>query len=122
MALVLLTQGGLLRFQPLTLIGLVLLGGATFVVVPLVQTWLMGRVGPDAAGLAASVNISVAGLAGALGAGLGAGVLSAGGGLTSISPIAAVPVLAATIAAGALRRRSMRTSVAGGGETALRSA
>ncbi|HEY0815847.1 MAG TPA: MFS transporter [Pseudonocardia sp.] len=109
-ALVLLAQGVVLRFPPLALIGVVLLGGATFVVVPLVQTWLMGQVGADAAGLAASVNISVAGLAGALGAGLGAGVLSAGLGLAWISPIAAVPVLAATVVAVALGRRSARTS------------
>lgn len=109
-ALVLLAQGVLLRFQPSALIGLVLLGGAAFVVVPLVQTWLMGRVGADAAGLVASVNISVAGLAGALGAGLGAAVLSVGAGLAWISPIAAVPVLAATVAAVALRKRSARTA------------
>jgi DHA1 family inner membrane transport protein len=109
-ALVLLTQGALLRFQLLALLGLILLGAATFVVVPLVQTWLMGRVDADAAGLAASINISVAGLAGALGAGLGAGVLSAGWGLAWISPVAAVPVLAATVAAAALRRRSARAS------------
>jgi len=109
-AAVLLVQGVLLRFQPLALISLVVLGGASFFVVPLVQTWLMGRVGADAAGLAASVNISVAGLAGALGAGLGAGVLSAGLGLAWINPVAAVPVLAAPGAAAALRRRSTRTS------------
>jgi DHA1 family inner membrane transport protein len=109
-ALVLLVQGALLHFQAAAVACLVLLGGATFVVVPLVQTWLMGRVGADGAGLAASVNISVAGLAGALGAGLGAGVLSAGLGLVWISPVAAVPVLAATVAAFALRRRATQTS------------
>lgn len=109
-AAVLLAQGVLLRYQPSALLGLVLLGGATFVVVPLVQTWLMGQVGPEAAGLAASVNISAAGLAGALGAGLGAAVLSVGWGPAWISPVAAVPVLAATVAAVGLRRRSTRTS------------
>ncbi|MDT7576192.1 MAG: transporter, family, inner rane transport protein [Pseudonocardiales bacterium] len=112
-ALVLLVQGVLLHFPAAAVAGLVLLGGATFVVVPLVQTWLMGRVGADAAGLAASVNISVAGLAGALGAGLGAGVLSVGLGLTWISPVAAVPVLAATVAAVVLRRCSARGSAKG---------
>jgi MFS transporter, DHA1 family, inner membrane transport protein len=105
-ALVLLVEGVLLHFPAAAVAGLVLLGGAAFVVVPLVQTWLMGRVGADAAGLAAAVNISVAGLAGALGAGLGAGALSVGLGLTWISPVAAVPVLAATVAAVLLRRRS----------------
>jgi DHA1 family inner membrane transport protein len=111
LALVLLAQGALLRYRPLALVGLVLLGGAAFVVVPLVQTWLMGRVGPQAAGLAASVNISVAGMAGALGAGLGGTVLSAGLGPVWISPIAAVPVLAATAAAIALRRQTKRPPV-----------
>ena len=74
-------------------------------IVPLVQTWLMGTAGPRSAGLVASVNISVAGLAGALGAGLGGAVLS-GPGLAWISPIAAVPVLAATAVALALRNRT----------------
>jgi DHA1 family inner membrane transport protein len=105
LALVLLVQGALLRYQPLALAGLVLLGGAAFVVVPLVQTWLMGRVGPESAGLAAAVNISVAGVAGALGAALGGAVLSAGLGLIWISPVAAVPVLAATAVAVGIRRR-----------------
>jgi DHA1 family inner membrane transport protein len=106
LALVLLVQGALLRYRPLALVDLVLLGGAAFVVVPLVQTWLMGRVGSEAAGLAASVNISVAGMAGALGAGLGGAVLSAGLGLVWISPVAAVPVLAATAVAVGLRRQA----------------
>jgi DHA1 family inner membrane transport protein len=105
LALVLLVQGVLLRYQPLALAGLVLLGGAAFVVVPLVQTWLMGRVGPQAAGLVASVNISVAGVAGALGAGLGGAVLSAGLDLVWLSPVAALPVVAAAVVAVGLRRR-----------------
>ena len=74
-------------------------------VVPLVQTWLMGRVGPQAAGLVASVNISVAGIAGAFGAGLGGAVLAAGLDLGWIGPVAAVPVLAATAVALGLRRQ-----------------
>jgi MFS transporter, DHA1 family, inner membrane transport protein len=109
LALVLLTQGALLRCRPLALASLVLLGGTAFVIVPLVQTWLMGRAGPETAGLAASVNISVAGLAGALGAGLGGAVLSAGLGLAWIPPIAASPVLAATAVAASLRRQATRT-------------
>jgi DHA1 family inner membrane transport protein len=96
LALVLLVQGPLLRYRPAALGCLVLLGGAAFVVVPLVQTWLMERVGAQAAGLIASINISVAGLAGALGAALGGVVLSIGAGLAWISPVAAVPVLVAT--------------------------
>ncbi|HET9517416.1 MAG TPA: MFS transporter [Actinoplanes sp.] len=104
LALVLLAQGVLLRYRPLALAGLVLLGGAAFVVVPLVQTWLMGRVGPQAAGLVAAVNISVAGIAGALGAGLGGAVLAAGLHLVWIGPVAAILVLAAVVAAVGLRR------------------
>ncbi len=102
-AVILLALGGLLHSRPQALIGLFLLGGATFLVVPLAQTWLMDRVGPEAAGVIASVNISVAGVAGALGAGLGGAVLAVGLGLTWISPIAAVPALAATVAAIGLR-------------------
>jgi DHA1 family inner membrane transport protein len=105
LALLVLAQSALLRYRPLAIAGLVLLGVATFVVVPLVQTWLMVRVGPAAAGLAASVNISVAGVAGALGAGLG-GVVLAGWGLAWIGPVAAVPVLAAVAVALDLGRRA----------------
>jgi DHA1 family inner membrane transport protein len=105
LALVLLSQGVLLRYPPLALAGLVLLGGAAFVVVPLVQTWLMGQVGPQAAGLVAAVNISVAGIAGALGAGLGGAVLAAGLSLVWIGPVAAIPVLAAATVALDLRRQ-----------------
>lgn len=105
LALVLVAQGLLLRHRPLAVAGVVLLGVAAFVVVPLVQTWLMSRVGPQAAGLVASVNISVAGAAGALGAGLGGVVLATGLGLAWISPIAAVPVVAAVAVALGIRRR-----------------
>ena len=106
LALVLLTQGVLLRYPPAALVGLVVLGAATFVVVPLLQTWLMAHVGQAVAGLIAAVNISVAGIAGALGAGLGGAVLAAGLGLAAIGPIAALPVLCATAVAFGLRRRS----------------
>ena len=85
----------LLRNQAAALVGLVVLGAATFVVVPLLQTWLMTQVGQAAAGLVAAVNISVAGVAGALGAGLGGAVLAVGLGLVAIGPIAALPVLGA---------------------------
>jgi MFS transporter, DHA1 family, inner membrane transport protein len=108
LTLVLLTQGVLLRHQAAALVGLVLLGSATFVVVPLLQTWLMGQVGQAAAGLVAAVNISVAGIAGALGAGLGGAVLAAGLGLVVIGPIAALPVLIATVVAFGLRRGASR--------------
>ena len=105
LAVVLLGQGVLLRNQAAALVGLVVLGVATFVVVPLLQTWLMTQVGQAAAGLVAAVNISVAGVAGALGAGLGGAVLAVGLGLVAIGPIAAVPVLGGLGAAFALRRR-----------------
>jgi DHA1 family inner membrane transport protein len=105
-AAVLLGLGVLLRYRPAALVGLVLLGTAAFVVVPLVQTWLMGRVGAAAAGLIAAVNISVAGVAGALGAALGGLVLSAGLGLAAIGPVAAVPVLVAVLVALGLAARS----------------
>lgn len=105
LALVLLGQGVLLRNQAAALVGLVALGAATFVVVPLLQTWLMTQVGQATAGLVAAVNISVAGVAGALGAGLGGAVLAVGLGLVAIGPIAALPVLGALGAAFALRRR-----------------
>lgn len=108
LALVLLSQGVLLRDPPAALGGLVVLGAATFVVVPLLQTWLMTHVGQAAAGLIAAVNISVAGIAGALGAGLGGAVLAAGLGLAAIGPIAALPVLCATAVAVGLRRRPTR--------------
>jgi MFS transporter, DHA1 family, inner membrane transport protein len=65
----------------------------------------MTQVGQAAAGLVAAVNISVAGVAGALGAGLGGAVLAVGLGLVAIGPIAAVPVLGGLGAAFALRRR-----------------
>jgi DHA1 family inner membrane transport protein len=105
LALVLLAQGVLLRHPAAALVGLVVLGATTFVVVPILQTWLMAQVGHAAAGLVAAVNISVAGVAGALGAGLGGAVLAVGLGLVVIGPIAALPVLAALAAAFGLRRR-----------------
>jgi DHA1 family inner membrane transport protein len=81
---------------------LALVGVSAFVVAPLLQTWLMGEAGPGAAGLAAAVNISVFGLAGALGAGLGGVLLDAGVGLDRLSLAAAVPVLAAALVAWSL--------------------
>jgi DHA1 family inner membrane transport protein len=113
LALVLLVQGPSLRYRPLALATLVLLGCAAFMIVPLVQTWLMGRAGPQAAGLAASVNISVAGVAGALGAALGGAVLAAGFGPAWISVFAAVPVLAATVVALGLRSSPCSTVAPG---------
>jgi len=103
LSLVLVAQGVLLHHQVAAFAGLVVLGAATFVVVPLLQTWLMGQVGQAAAGLIAAVNISVAGIAGALGAALGGAVLAGGLGLVAIGPIAALPVLGATAAAFGLR-------------------
>jgi DHA1 family inner membrane transport protein len=105
LALVLLGLGVLLRHPAPALAGVIVLGGAAFMIVPLVQTWLMGQVEPSAAGLAASINISVAGVAGALGAALGGAVLAAGLGPAWIGPFAAAPVLAATAVAADLRRR-----------------
>ena len=105
LALVLLGQGVLLRYQPLALTSVIILGGAAFMIVPLVQAWLMGRVMPQTAGLVASINISVAGVAGALGAALGGVVLAAGLSPAWISLLAAAPVLAATVVALDLRRR-----------------
>ena len=110
LAAVLLAQRVLLPYRPAAVTGLVVLGCAAFVVVPLVQTWLMGTAGPRSAGLVASVNISVAGLAGALGAGLGGAVLS-GLGPAWIGPVAAVPVLVATAVALTLRRRTVPVPV-----------
>lgn len=101
---ILLAQPLLLPVAPLALAGLALLGAAAFLVVPLVQTWLMGQVDPATTGLVAAVNISVAGAAGALGAALGGTVLAVGLGPAWIGPVAAVSVLAATIVATRLPR------------------
>jgi DHA1 family inner membrane transport protein len=98
LTVILLAQAVLLHNAVAAVVGLFLLGTAAFVIVPLVQTWLMGRVEVAGAGLAAAVNISVAGLAGAAGAGLGGAVLSAGWGLAAIGPVAAIPALLATAA------------------------
>lgn len=81
------------------LISVFVLGAAAFTVAPLLQTWLMRRAGPGAAGLAAAVNISVFGLAGALGAGLGGVIISSGLGLGRIGPVASVPLAIAFITA-----------------------
>ncbi|WP_189081777.1 MFS transporter [Mangrovihabitans endophyticus] len=116
LAVVLLVQDVVLR-SPLALAGPVLMGGAAFVVVPLVQTWLMGRAGPAAAGLAAAVNVSVAGAAGALGAALGGVVLSVGWGPLWLAPVAAVPAGCAVVAAllVAASDRARRDAVVGAG-------
>jgi DHA1 family inner membrane transport protein len=114
-AVVLAALGVLLPYPVPAVAALVLLGAATFVVVPLVQTRLMGRVGAGAAGLVAAVNISVAGVAGALGAALGGAVLATGHGLAVIGPVAAVPVAAAALVAVAVRARAGGGS--GQGET-----
>ncbi|MEV2237267.1 MFS transporter [Micromonospora sp. NPDC049891] len=103
---ILLVQPLLLPIAPLALAGLALLGAAAFLVVPLVQTWLMGQVDAATTGLVAAVNISVAGAAGALGAGLGGTVLAVGLGPSWIGPVAAVSVLAATLVATRLARVS----------------
>jgi DHA1 family inner membrane transport protein len=105
---VLLLQGALMHNGATAMISLFLMGASAFAVAPLVQTWLMGQAGTAAAGLAAAVNISVFGLAAALGAALGGAVISAGLGLDRISPVAAVPLLAAlavALAIGVLQRR-----------------
>ncbi|MFF5215858.1 MFS transporter [Micromonospora sp. NPDC000442] len=101
---ILLVQPLLLPVAPLALAGLALLGAAAFLVVPLVQTWLMGQVDAATTGLVAAVNISVAGAAGALGAALGGTVLAVGLSPAWIGPVAAVSVLAATIVATRLTR------------------
>ena len=108
LALVLLTQGVLLRHQAAALVGLVVLGVATFVVVPLLQTWLMTQVGQAAAGLVAAVNISVAGIAGALGAGLGGAVLAAASASSRSDRSPHCPCWSRPVAAFGLRRRSGR--------------
>jgi MFS transporter, DHA1 family, inner membrane transport protein len=111
LAVILLVQTALWHNRPAALAGLVLLGVVAFAVVPLVQTWLMGRVGPEAAGLVAAVNISVAGVAGALGAALG-GAVAAGPGLSWISPVAAAPVAIGALVALRLRRDGDRVPAA----------
>jgi len=94
LAIVLAAQVLSVRAAVTAVAGVFLLGGAAFLVVPLVQTWLMGEVGDAAAGLAASANISAAGVAGAVGAALGGAVI-AGPGAAWIGPVAALPVAAA---------------------------
>lgn len=97
----------LLYRHPLTAVLTVgLLGASAFVVAPLGQTWLMAEVGPAGAALVAAANISLAGLAAALGASIGGAVISAGWGLAVIGPVAAVPTLAAALLAVGLRTRT----------------
>jgi MFS transporter, DHA1 family, inner membrane transport protein len=105
MGVVLLVQGIAMHHPVPAVASLFLMGASGFLIAPLVQTWLMSEAGPAAAGLAAAVNISVFGLAGAIGASLGGAVLSTGHGLDRVSPVAAVPVLVATALAVALRLR-----------------
>jgi DHA1 family inner membrane transport protein len=111
---VLAVQTGLMRTVTGAFVAVFLLGAAAFTVAPLLQTWLMGEAGPDAAGFAAALNISVFGLAGALGAGLGGAVLSSGLGIRGLGPVAAVPVGVAVVVAYAIRatrvRRDARTA------------
>jgi MFS transporter, DHA1 family, inner membrane transport protein len=109
LTLILAVQGGLMRTGFGAMVAVFVLGAAAFTVAPLLQTWLMGEAGPDAAGLAAALNISVFGLAGALGAALGGAVLSGGLGLGRLGPIAAIPLAGALGLALVLRRwRSRR--------------
>ena len=108
LAAVLLSQGLALHRPLWAVTSLILTGAAAFVVAPLLQTWLMGEAGPAAAGLTAAVNISVFGLAGALGAGLGGLVLDKGVGLDRLSPWAALPILAAAAVALVLSRPRSR--------------
>lgn len=104
LAAVLLVSGAAFHTPLWSVVMLVLMGVSAFVVAPLLQTWLMTEAGPAAAGLAAAVNISVFGLAGALGAGLGGALLDAGVGLAALPPLAAIPVLAAAVVALTLAR------------------
>jgi DHA1 family inner membrane transport protein len=104
LAAVLLVDGVAVHTPLWSVVALVLMGASAFVVAPLLQTWLMNEAGPAAAGLAAAVNISVFGLAGALGAGLGGALLDAGVGLAALPPLAALPVLTAALVALALGR------------------
>jgi DHA1 family inner membrane transport protein len=107
---IVLAVGGVLAEHPATaVVSVFALGASAFIVAPLIQTWLMAEVGQTAAGLIATLNISVSGLAAAVGASLGGAVISAGWGLAAIGPAAAVPALAATLLAGGLRVRT-RTS------------
>jgi DHA1 family inner membrane transport protein len=103
---VLLLQGPALHRPLWAVVSLVGLGLSAFALAPLLQTWLMAQAGPAAAALAAAVNISVFGLAGALGAGLGGLLLGQGTGLDRLGAVAAVPVLAAALlAVGVARTR-----------------
>lgn len=102
----------LMRNPATAVVGLFLMGVSAFMVAPLVQTWVMTEAGPDAAGLAAAVNISVFGAAAALGAAMGGAVIEAGLGMQLIGPTAAVPLVAAAGIALALRTTSPARQVA----------
>jgi DHA1 family inner membrane transport protein len=113
LVVLLLLQGLALHSAGLAIVNLFLLGAVGLAFAPLIQTYLMSQAGPAAGGLAASVNISAAGVAGALGALLGGGVIGAGLGLDRIGPAAAVPAFAALVIAVAVRAGSGPASVAG---------
>jgi DHA1 family inner membrane transport protein len=115
LAAVLLIQGVLMHHAATGIASLFLMGVSAFIVAPLVQTWLMNQAGPAIAGLAAAVNISVFGLAAALGAAAGGAVISAGLGLDRVSPLAAIPVLAAVAVALTIRPRPRCWSAAASG-------
>jgi len=110
LAAVLLSQGILLQTAATAMLSLFLLGASAFVLVPLLQTWLMREVGQAAAGLIAATNISVAALAAAAGAALGGAVIASGVGLGWIGPVAALPVVAALGVALALGGHTPRSS------------
>jgi len=103
LVLLLLLQGVALHSAGPAIVSLFALGAVGLAFAPLIQTYLMSQAGPGAGGLAASVNISAAGVAGALGALLGGGVIGSGLGLDRIGPAAAVPALVALAVAAAIR-------------------
>jgi DHA1 family inner membrane transport protein len=103
LVLLLLLQGIALHSGVLAIVNLFALGAVGLAFAPLIQTYLMSQVEPAAGGLAASVNISAAGVAGALGALLGGGVIASGLGLDRIGPAAAVPAFAALVIAVTIR-------------------
>jgi len=115
LVVLLLLQGVALHSAGPAIVNLFALGAVGLAFAPLIQTYLMSQAGPGAGGLAASVNISAAGVAGALGALLGGGVIGSGLGLDSIGAVAAVPALialavAAAIRTGAAKQPSVRSS------------
>jgi MFS transporter, DHA1 family, inner membrane transport protein len=108
LGLLLLLQGVALHAAVPAVVNLFVLGAVGLAFAPLVQTYLMSQAGPAAGGLAASVNISAAGIAGALGALLGGGVIESGLGLDRIGPAAAVPAFIALAVAAAIRAGAPR--------------